>query len=475
MTLTFLGAAGTVTGSKFLLTLGERRILVDAGLFQGEKEWRLKNWAEFPVDPSTVSDVVVTHAHLDHCGYLPALVRAGYRGPIWVTDGTRRLAEIVLRDAGFLQERDAEHAAAGGYSKHSPPLPLFTSADVERTLPLFRTVSFDTRVDLGDSLWLTMTRAGHILGAASVTLWLNGSSVLFSGDLGRHDHPVLRARDTPPGAAFVVVESTYGDREHPEPEGQPHEAFAEAIRRTVARGGSVLVPAYAVDRTEVVLHALTTMRREGRIPDLPVYVNSPMALAALAVYRDPDQRAELRADLRPADFISLQNLHAVRSTEESMALNNPRVPCIIIAASGMATGGRVLHHLEYMLPDPRNTVVLVGYQAAGTRGRALVEGARQLKMHGRYIPVRAEILQDEEFSVHADASDVMDWLAELTPQPETVFVVHGEPVAAEALATRISHELDWTAVVPRYGDVVSLRPRSSPAPSLPGAWPPGSS
>lgn len=458
-TLRFLGAAGTVTGSKTLLTVDGRTVLVDAGLFQGEKEWRLRNREPFPVPPGSIDAVVLTHAHLDHCGYLPALVRGGFTGPVWCTEDTRRLAEIVLRDSAYLQESDAAHAARRGYSKHRPPLPLYTVADVEAALPLFRTLPFDEEhvVDAEAGLRLRMTRAGHILGSASVTLAWPGGSVLFSGDLGRVDHPVLRAREIPPGAPYVVVESTYGDREHPDPDGAAHERLADAVRRTVARGGTVLIPAFAVDRTEVVLQALSQLRHAGRIPDVPVVVNSPMALAALRVYRQASSRGELRPDLRGRPLADLPTLREARTVEESMALNHPRMPCVIISSSGMATGGRVVHHLRHLLPDRRNTVVLTGYQAVGTRGRALAEGAREVKMHGEYVPVRAEVIQVDEFSVHADASDLLSWVAALEPAPRTVFVNHGETDSARALAGRIGDELGLVAVAVRHGEVVSVR------------------
>ena len=455
-TLTFLGAAGTVTGSKYLLQVLGRRVLVDAGMFQGEKEWRLKNWEPFPIDPGTISDVLLTHAHMDHSGYLPALVRAGFAGTIHCTAATRDLTEIVLRDSAYLQEKDAQFAAERGYSKHNPPLALYGINHVEATLPLFRTLGYDEDLDLGGGLTARFTRAGHILGAASVRVAWSGGAVLFSGDLGRHDHPVLRPRETPAGAPYVVIESTYGDREHPEPGRAPHEAFADAIRRTAARGGSVLVPAFAVDRTEVVLQALTAMRRAGRIPDLPIYVNSPMALAALKVYTAERYAGELRPDLHVRESIDLHNVHEARSKEESMALNDPRMPSIIISSSGMATGGRVLHHLSRMLPDDRNAVVLTGYQSVGTRGRALLDGAQQLKMHGGYVPVRAEIVRDDEFSVHADGSELVDWLRELTPAPARVFVAHGEQGSATAFAARVHDELGLPASVPAYGDSVTL-------------------
>lgn len=460
-TLTFLGAARTVTGSKYLVDVGDRRVLIDAGMFQGEKQWRLRNWDEFPVPPSSITDIVLTHAHMDHCGFLPALVRHGFDGPVWCTQGTAQLAAIVLRDAGFLAEREAKDAAEGGWSKHHPPLPIYTAADVERTLPLLTTVHFDADAQLEGGLGLRFTRAGHILGSASVTVTMPGGSLLFSGDLGRHDHPVLRPLDTPPGADWVVVESTYGDREHPEPAGLPHEDLADAVRRTVRRGGSVLVPAFAIDRTEVVLRTLSGMRQDGRIPEVPIILNSPMASAALEVYRRSP--AELRPDLDMDDFFTIPNFVQVHSAQESMALTSGRrtAPTVIISSSGMANGGRVLHHLERMLPDDRNTIILTGYQAAGTRGRALAEGATHLKMRGELVPVRAEIVTDREFSVHADASDLLDWIRALAPRPDRVFVTHGEEAASDILARRIAAEIGCPSTVPHYGDECSLVPLRS--------------
>jgi len=453
MTLTFLGAAGTVTGSKHLVTIGERHVLVDAGLYQGEKVWREMNWKKFPVDPGSISDLILTHAHLDHVGYLPALVKNGFTGTIWCTPDTIELAEIVLMDSAHLQEMDAKDAAEGGWSKHNPPLALYTQDDVQETMRLFRPIEFDTDVDLREGLQIRLTRAGHILGSACVNMTHDGRSILFSGDLGRHDHPVLKPRGIPQGADHVLMESTYGDREHPEPEGLPHELFAETIRKTVARGGSVLVPAFAVDRTEAVLKVVTELRKAGRIPEVPVFVNSPMALAALKVYRNSD---ELRPDIHVDDFTDLKGLREVKSAEESKALNNPKFTCIIISSSGMATGGRVVHHLEHMLPDQRHSVVLTGYQGVGTRGRVLLDGAKELKMHGRYVPVRADIVQDKEFSVHADCSDLLDWLRDLPRKPRTVYLVHGEPDSAAALKERIVTEFGITCVVPSYGEVVSV-------------------
>jgi metallo-beta-lactamase family protein len=455
--LQFLGGTGTVTGSRFLLTSSRARVLVDCGLFQGLRELRLRNWDPFPVPAATVDAVVVTHAHLDHSGYLPALVRQGFAGPVYMTPATADLARIVLTDSAHLLREDAEHARKHGYSKHDPPLPLYDDADVAATMRLVHPTAFDTTTEIAAGVTLQLRRAGHILGSASALVELADSarSVLFSGDLGRPSHPLLRPPAPCPTADVVVVESTYGDRDHLPPDGEP---LAAAIRRTVRRGGSVVVPAFAVDRTEVVLMELRRLRLAGAIPDVPIYVDSPMALSALRVYRaairarDPEIRAESGGDdrvLDPGDVVEL------RTVEESKSVNEPAWPCIVISASGMATGGRVLHHLAGMLPDPRNTVVLAGYQAVGTRGRDLLDGAETLKIHGRYVRVRAEIVDVPIFSVHTDAREVVAWLAGAAA-PRICYVVHGEPAAAESLRRRVAQELGGTSVVPRLAESVPL-------------------
>ncbi|GAA2741161.1 MBL fold metallo-hydrolase [Terrabacter aerolatus] len=461
--LTFLGAAGTVTGSKFLLEGTGTRLMVDCGLYQGERRWRALNWEAPPVDPSSIDAVALTHAHLDHCGYLPALVRGGFAGPVHTTAGTAALAAVILRDSAHLQEEEAEGARRGGWSKHDPPLPLYTVADADAAVAALRPVAAAGAgrvVQVGDSesygegATLTFVPAGHILGSSSVLVELGGSSVLFSGDLGRPDHPVLLPRARPPAARTVVVEATYGDRAHPEVDPE-HRVMAEAIRRTIRRGGSVVVPAFAVDRTEIVLLAIADLAESGAIPDVPVWVDSPMALAALEIYRDPAHAAEVRPEAL-ARLQRLSGLRTAHSAEESMRLNNPGTPCIIVSASGMATGGRVVHHLRHLLPQARNTVLLTGYQAIGTRGRDLQEGARELKMAGRYVPVRAEVVTLDDFSVHADADELLTWIGELPQPPETVHVVHGEPAAAQALAHGIRDRFDCAVSVPRYGERVLL-------------------
>jgi metallo-beta-lactamase family protein len=453
LVLTFLGAAGTVTGSKFLLDDGHSRVLVDCGLYQGERQWRRMNWEPWGVDPGTITEVVLTHAHLDHCGYLPALVRHGFMGPVWATAGTAALADIVLRDSARLQEEEAMFAQREGYSRHDPPQPLYTVADAERAVRRLRACDYAQPTTLDSGAELTLSRAGHVLGSASALLTYGDAHVLFSGDLGRPQHPLLRGRSAPPVARTVVIESTYGDRTHPVGEGQDHELLAGAVRRTIGRGGSVVIPAFAVDRTELVLLALARLQAAGSIPEVPVYVDSPMALAALDVY----QRPELADELRPEalrDLTELRGVHEARSADESKRLNNPGRPCIIVSASGMATGGRVVHHLASLLPHPNNTVVLTGYQAAGTRGRALQEGARQVKIHGRYVRVRAEIVVDSTFSVHADAPELLSWLGDMPRPPETVYVVHGEPGSSTALAEQLRAGLDASVVLPRLGERV---------------------
>lgn len=452
--LTFLGATGTVTGSKFLVEADELRVLVDAGLYQGPADVRDRNWDPLPVDPASLDAVVLTHAHLDHSGYLPKLARDGFHGPVYCTRETGELAAIVLRDSAHLQEEDAAYANLVGYSRHRPARPLYGEKDVLELLPSLRAVRYGEPELLPHSCRLTLQPAGHILGSSTALLEVGGIRALFSGDLGRAQHPLVAPAAPPPAAEVIVVESTYGDQHHPPPDPQ---LLAGAIRRTVARGGTVLVPAFAVDRTELVLMELKRLMCAGQIPRVPVYVDSPMALHTLDVYRRAlHEPALVRADLPAGDPFDPGELHAVRSAGESERLNRPVSPCIVVSASGMATGGRVVHHLVHQLPDRRNCVVLTGFQAAGTRGRQLAEGARVLKMHGRYVPVKAEVVQIPDFSVHADASEILGWLRQAPAEPTVVYVVHGEPEASRCLATRITDELGWCAVVPRFGERVRL-------------------
>ncbi|MGZ5415642.1 MAG: MBL fold metallo-hydrolase RNA specificity domain-containing protein [Nocardioides sp.] len=454
-TLRFLGAAGTVTGSKFLLETPGARVLVDCGLFQGAREWRRRNWDDLPFDAGSLDAVVITHAHLDHSGAVPLLARHGFSGPIVCTPATAKLAAIVLRDAAHLQEEEAEYANRAGFSKHAPALPLFDSADAEKAISLLRPLDHDDVGTLPGGMKLHLRRAGHILGSAFVEIEVEGVRTLFSGDMGRPEHPLLMPPAAPNDADVVVVESTYGDREH---EQDGDDALADVISRTSHRGGVCLLPAFAVDRTPVLLMALTRLKRDDKIPDLPIYVDSPMALHALEVYRasigrhDPDVRPEIGT---AGHLFEPPGLHLMPTREDSEKLNRPGRPCIIISASGMATGGRVLHHLGDQLPNSRNSVILTGFQVPGTRGRALADGARSLKIHGRYVPVRAEVASLRGYSAHADAAQLVAWLSDIRT-PRTAYVVHGEPSAAEALAARLATDLGWTAVVPHYLEKVRL-------------------
>lgn len=474
--LTFLGATRTVTGSRYLVeSPAGGRVLIDCGLFQGLKELRLRNWEAFPIEARTIDAVVLTHAHIDHCGYLPALVRQGFAGPVFATKGTVELARIVLPDSGHLQEEEAAFANRIGYSKHSPALPLYTQEDAIAATQLLRHVPFGYAVEIAAGIEATFHPAGHILGSAIVTLDVETvprrsitqdpltpqaarpRRVVFSGDLGRPNHPVLVAPYPIDDADVVLVESTYGNRIHDD-EGAA-EMLAKAIRSTVGRGGTVVIPAFAVDRTEVLLHHLKRLHKANEIPDVPIFVDSPMALAALEVYRtainerSPDIRPEVQDGPDP---FNAGNVIQVHDVETSKLIDQGHEPSIIISASGMATGGRVLHHLARFLPDPRSTVILVGFQAEQTRGRRLLEGARELKMLGRYIPVRAEIVNLPTFSVHADQNELLSWLSTASRPPEMTFVIHGEAPASIALQDTIAQSLGWRAVVPRFGERVLL-------------------
>lgn len=451
MKIEFLGAAGTVTGSRYLVSHGETKILLDCGLFQGFKELRLRNRDPFPVDLERLDAVILSHAHVDHSGYIPLLVKNGYKGPIFATQPTFDLCKIMLPDSGFLQEEEARFANLRGYSKHHPALPLYTMDDAVQSLRYFKTVPWrkTTRVSrkgLG-AIEFEFVPAGHLLGAASVRVTADGDSLLFSGDLGRGDDPLVREPEIPQGSYELVVESTYGNRKHPERD--PEEELREIITRTIARNGIVLIPSFAVGRAQLVLYYIHRLKEAGKIPeDLPVYLNSPMAAEAnkaFAAHLD-----ELKVGEEELNAL-WGKVRVVSSPEESKALNAKTDPAIIIAASGMATGGRVLHHMKTIAPEPRNTIVFVGFQAGGTRGDRMVRGAEEIKIHGQYWPVRAEVVNLETLSAHADADGILSWIDALRPRPKRVFVTHGEPEAAQALRERIETELKLSAVVPEHG------------------------
>lgn len=461
--LTFLGAAGTVTGSRFLVETDRARVLIDAGLFQGLKALRLRNREPFPVDPTTLDAVVVTHAHIDHIGYLPVLVREGMTAPVHASAATVDLARIVLPDSGHLQEEEADYANRKGFSKHHPALPLYTEADARSSLANLVPTPFGRELEVAPGVHVTLEPAGHILGSAIVRLRLEGTperTVVFSGDLGRHEHPILCSPSPIGHADVVVMESTYGDRLHDDADAL--ERLAEAIRRTAKRGGTILIPAFAVDRTEVVLLYLRQLVAAGEIPDLPIYVDSPMALSALEVYRSAlaEPAADIAADVaraaRDGDPFDSGRVTEVRDVEHSKALADLHGPMIIVSASGMATGGRVVHHLRRLLPNHNNSVLLVGYQAAGTRGRLLADGATEVKMLGRHVRVRAEVVDLGAFSVHADRSELMEWLRTAQPAPEVVYLVHGEPDSARSLKALLDDASPHETVVARDRERVRL-------------------
>jgi metallo-beta-lactamase family protein len=450
--LQFLGANATVTGSRYLLNAGSHRILVDCGLFQGYKPLRLRNWAEFPVDPASIDAVVLTHAHLDHSGYLPRLVRSGFKGRIWCTQATRSLCGILLPASGRLLEEEAGYANRSGSSKHHPAEPLYSEADARASLAQLQAVGFEHAFEPAPGITATFRMQGHILGAAAVTVEFEGTRITFSGDLGRPSDPVMPAPAPLADSDWVVVESTYGNRAHP-PSSLESELRA-VLERVVARNGVVVIPAFAVGRAQMLLHVITQLQANGQLPAVPVYLNSPMAASVTGLYRQYPQLHRLTA----AELDAMQRtVRIVNSVEESKALNRRKGPMIIVSASGMATGGRVLHHLVAFAPDPRNAIVLCGYQAGGTRGAALAAGDRQLRVYGQDVHVGAEVVQLAASSAHADAGEILAWLRTAPTPPREVFVTHGEPDAADALRGRIEHELGWPARVPEYLDEVDLR------------------
>jgi metallo-beta-lactamase family protein len=457
--LTFLGAARTVTGSKHLLEVNDRRVLVDCGLFQGLKEFRERNWQPLPVPAASIHAVVLTHAHIDHSGFLPRLYAEGFRGRVFCTPGTADLCKIVLPDAGRIAEEDARAANRHGYTKHHPALPLFTEADANAVLPNLQPVGFDRPVPVTPGISVRFANSGHLLGSAFAILSVDldgGREIVFSGDVGRYDRPVLPDPVPVEFADTLVIESTYGDRVHdPDDNGA---ALADIVKETIERGGRVIVPAFAIGRVEEVIYWLKKLEDEGRIPIVPVFLDSPMALEALKYYSE--RASELDPDIRPAQgqvsAFMTRRFQMVTSTRESAELSKSKYPSIIITSSGMATGGRLLAHLKTALPNPKNTVLFSGYQAEGTRGRDLAEGEQAIKIHGDIVHVAAEIVQLQSMSAHADTNELIRWLRGFRKPPRLTCVVHGEPAAADTFAARIRSELSWNAVVPDYLETVEL-------------------
>jgi len=450
MKLTFLGAAGTVTGSKYLLDTGDRQLLVDCGLFMGKKEYRLRNWEAPPPELENIDAIILSHGHIDHIGYLPVLYKHGYRGPVYSTVGTFELCEILLPDSGYLQEEEARYLNKHRLSKHEPALPLYTQEEAEACLKLFRTVDMEEPLGI-DGVDVHFTRAGHILGSACVHVTAGGRRIVFSGDVGRQHDPVMRPPVPFDRADYLLVESTYGNRLHGGID--PATELRDVIRRTTERKGTVVIPSFAVGRTQAILHIISELFKAGEIPDVPVFLNSPMAINATHIYCKHAGEHRLN-EQQCGEMFSVADM--VRSTEASKALNTNDGPAVIISASGMATGGRVVHHLKTLLPDPGNTVVFAGFQAPGTRGEALLSGAETVKIHGEQVPVRAEIVDLDNMSAHADYEELLEWMRQCGCTPNRTFITHGEPRAASAFRDRIQETLGWECHIPEHGETVEL-------------------
>lgn len=460
--ITFLGAAGTVTGSKYLVEAGGKRLLLDCGLFEGSRELRQRNWEKLSVDPSTIDWVVLTHAHIDHTGYLPLLVRKGFRGPIFANGATNELCQLLLPDSAHLQEEDAKYAAKKGYSRHMPPLPLYTVEDAQRALSQFREIPRSGPFTLSPEFSFIAHDAGHILGSTwlecKITEGGKQTLVVFSGDIGRYNNPILKDPEAPTRADYLLCESTYGDRDHPP--GDPADALADAINRTAKRGGVIVIPAFAVDRSQDLLYYLRRLLDQQRIPRLPVYLDSPMAINATSLYakHHEDHRvqftaAELTGNRDPLD---IADVHMTRTVDDSKRINSIETPCIILSASGMATGGRILHHLAQRLPDARNSVLLVGYQGDGTLGRALLDGSKEVRIHGVQVQARAEIIDIGQLSAHAGKSELLRWLSGFQYAPRQAFMVHGEPAGLNGLRDAITAQFHWPVTIPDYLQTIEL-------------------
>ena len=451
MKLAFHGAAGTVTGSKTLVSHLDKQVLIDCGLFQGYKNLRLMNWDKFPFDPKGLDAVVLTHAHLDHSGALPLLVKRGFRGPVFATPSTIDVCKILLPDSGRIQEEDAEFSNRHGISKHKPALPLYTEADADRALRRLEPLPFGQPSDVVSGMQARLRRAGHILGASSVELTASGVTVVFSGDLGRPDDPIMREPEPIERADYIVAESTYGDRIHEVSDAE--QLLGEVIRRTAARGGIVVIPAFAVGRAQSLLYAIYRLLRRAQIPKLPVYLNSPMAIDMTDMYHR--HRAEHRLSAEECSGMC-HVATMVRTVEASRELVSQRRPAVIVSASGMATGGRVLHHLKALAPDRRNTIVFAGFQAGGTRGGRIVAGERSIRIHGEMVNVNADVVSLPGMSAHADSNQIVQWLRTAPKPPKGVYLNHGEPTPADALRQRIEHELGWPATVPHLGQTMEI-------------------
>jgi metallo-beta-lactamase family protein len=457
MKISFLGAARHVAGSRFLVEESGVKILIDCGLFQGQREWKERNWAEFPVNPSSINAVILTHAHIDHSGYLPRLVKMGFHGPVYCTPATKELLGLMLPDSAHLQEEDARYANREKYTRHDPALPLYTLDDVNRALQQLRPLDFYKPQELTPGLSFSYLRAGHILGSAMVQLVHGADTVLFSGDVGRPSQFITKKPDDIQSADTLVLESTYGDRLHQRID--VLQRLKDIVKRTTSVGGTLLVPAFAIGRTQELLYLLRLLEERHEVPQVPVYIDSPMAIHALPIYDhnhvDFSKDLETLSRKDPTPFIC-HHIRALQTVQESMTLNEVTYPCIIISSSGMATGGRILHHLKRRVSDHRNTVLFIGYQAEGTKGRTLVDGAKEVKIHGQSFPVRAQIEYMDALSCHADYEEMLDWLTSIKKAPRMVYLVHGEEQASLSLAQKIKDRFGWNTHVPQYLESVEL-------------------
>lgn len=451
MKIQFLGATQTVTGSKYLVQTPQMNVLVDCGLFQGYKELRLRNWNLLPINPSSIHTVLLTHAHIDHSGYIPLLIKNGFRGKILCTEATRELCEILLPDSGYLQEEEAYYANKKGYSKHHPALPLYTQAEAKESLAYFQALPFDKLFKLHEDFHFSLHYGGHILGASLIRIEHFNTSLLFSGDLGRANDPIMYPPENPPESDYFVIESTYGDRLHEKT--SPENQLREVINRTAKRGGVILMPTFAVGRAQSMLYYIHQLKIKKEIPDIPVFIDSPMALDATKIFYRHKELHRLTYEQTADVCRTAQYIHSV---EESMELDNKKMPMIIISASGMATGGRILHHIKHFAPDDRNTIIFCGFQAGGTRGDRMVRGESEIKMFGQMIPLRAEIIQLENISAHADYEDLLSWLSHVKKPPRKIFITHGEKEASNALKEKIEQKFHWDCDVPEYLDLKEL-------------------
>lgn len=455
--ITFLGAVGAVTGSKYLVEAGGKRLLVDCGLFQGPKELRQKNWDKLPIDAASIDWIVLTHAHIDHTGYLPRIVRDGFRGAIYANAATHELCQLLLEDSAHLQEEDARYAAKKKYSQHDPPLPLYTIEDAQQALARFREVPRKEAYAISPQFAVKPSDAGHILGSSSlqITITENGKSgtVVFSGDVGRYSQTILNDPAPIAKADYILCESTYGDRDHPT--ASPYDAIAEIVNRVAKRGGAIVIPSFAVGRTQTLMYIMRQLEDQQRIPKLPTFVDSPMAsnVTDLYVRHKEDHRLSFLQEEQTGDRdpLDVHEVRMTRSVEESKKINDVET-CIIMSASGMCTGGRILHHLAQRLPDARNVVIFAGYQADGTLGRYLLSGGKDARIHGVHVPVRAEIQEVSQFSAHADRTELVRWLSGFTSPPKQLFLTHGEPAAAQAFSSTVQQKLGWRVAVPKQGD-----------------------